>query len=211
MNEILAFVLTAAAAYLLGSLCFGIITTRYFENKDIRELGSNNAGMTNVLRAVGVKCGVLTGIGDFLKGAAAILIGRALFTAAGLDPSGGTMLAALFVLVGHILPLYFGFRGGKGVMTTAGIMAIVDWRVLIILLAIFGTVFAVSKIISLASITVAFLLPVAMLLVRSLAGEEVLMHTLFALAIGALIIFNHRTNIKRLLNGTEGRLSVKKK
>lgn len=211
MSVVLAFVLTAIESYLLGSLCFGIITTRAFESKDIRELGSKNAGMTNVLRAVGVKCGVLTGIGDFLKGAAAILIGRALFASAGLEVSGGTMFAALFVLVGHILPLYFNFRGGKGVMTTAGIMAVVDWRALIILLAVFGTVFAVSKIISLASVTVAVLLPFVMFAVRYLTGEEWQIHTLFALAIGALIIFNHRTNIKRLINKTEGKLTVKKK
>lgn len=211
MNGIIAIVLTALEGYLLGSFCFGIITTKLLRQKDIRDFGSGNAGMTNVLRSIDVPCGVLTGLGDFAKGVAAILIGRALFSAAGLESSYGTMLAAAFVLVGHILPLYFGFRGGKGVMTTAGIMLVVNWRVMVILLVVFGTVFALSKIISLASITVAALLPVAMFLVCFFSGTEWLVHTIFAFAIGALIIFNHRSNIKRLLAGSESKIVVNKK
>ncbi len=203
-------ILTAAQGYLLGSLCFGIIFTRLLAHKDIRTMGSGNAGMANVLRSVGTLAGVLTGIGDFLKGALAIVFGRMLFAAAGLDPYTGSCLAALCVVLGHLFPVYFGFRGGKGVMASAGVLLLLNPLALLVLAVIFAVEFAICRIMSLCSITVAALYPVVNLVCALLRGEEALFSTLFAAVMGGAVIWMHRSNIKRLRAGTESKLVIKK-
>ena len=205
-----AIIFSVLAGYLLGSLDFGIIFTRAFTHTDIREYGSGNAGMTNVLRSVGPLPGILTGIGDFSKGAAAIVIGHALFAWGGLDTYIGGYLAGMCALVGHLFPLYFGFRGGKGVMTTAGILLIVNPRLLLVVLLAFGLAFALSKIVSLSSLCAALSLPIANVVLCLATQKPWLVSTAFSVVICALIFITHRTNIKRILNGTESKLVIKK-
>ncbi|MDO4566298.1 MAG: glycerol-3-phosphate 1-O-acyltransferase PlsY [Oscillospiraceae bacterium] len=211
MNVWLAVLLTALEAYLLGSLCFGIIFTRLFIHKDIREFGSGSAGMTNVLRAVGAVPGALTGLGDFVKGAAAIILGRFIFSSAFLDPYLGGYLAALCALLGHLFPLYFGFKGGKGVMITAGILLVLNPWLLLIVGLVFIAVFAASRIVSLSSISAAASLPLANLALAFMTDSEKLFSTLFALVMGALVIYMHRSNIRRLRAGEEKKIVIKKK
>ena len=210
MSAAAAVGLTLAESYLLGSLCFGIIITRLFIHKDIREFGSGNAGMTNVLRAVGAVPGALTGIGDFAKGAAAILVGRWLFECAQLDPYAGACLAAAGALAGHLFPVYFGFKGGKGVMTAAGMMLVINPKVLLAAAVAFGVTFLISRIISLSSIVAAATLPMANFVIQTLTGGERLYSTILSACIAALIIFMHRANIRRLREGTEKKLVIKK-
>lgn len=209
MNAVIAVVLTVLESYLLGSLCFGIIVTRLFIHKDIRDFGSGNAGMTNVLRSVGPVAGALTGLGDFAKGAAAIILGRLLFSAAALEPSLGGYIAAAGALAGHLFPLYFGFKGGKGVMITAGILLVLDPRLLLAAGLAFAITFACSRIVSLSSIVASLALPIANFVINTLSGGERVYSTIFTALIGAFIIFMHRSNIKRILAGEEKKLVIK--
>ena len=132
-QEVLALVFTAVAGYLLGSINWSIILTWFFKNKeDIREYGSGNAGMTNVLRSVGKLPAVLTFVGDFLKCVVALLLSQA-FVAL-LAPESvefydvARYVAGVACVLGHIFPIYYGFRGGKGVVTSAAMIALTDWR-----------------------------------------------------------------------------------
>ncbi len=210
MNGWLASGLTALGAYLLGSVSFGILTTRLFAHEDIRTMGSGNSGMTNVLRSAGALPGILTGIGDFAKGAAAILLGRWLFGLAEWNVYVGGCLAALFVLAGHLFPLYFGFRGGKGVMTSAGILLVLNPLALAVLVVVFLIAFACSKTVSVGSLAVAAGFPFVTLALCLLRGEEWGMPTLLAAGMGALIFYTHRANLARLRAGTEPKTVVRK-
>lgn len=199
-----------AEAYLLGSLCFGIIFTRLLAHEDIRTKGSGNAGMTNVLRSVGLRAGALTGVGDFVKGAAALILARLIFRAAGLDPQTGAYLGTFGAVLGHMYPLYFGFRGGKGVMTTAGILLVLNPLLLVICGGAFGIAFALSHIVSLASLAAALSFPIANYIVCSCTGAERLVSTVVAATVAALVFWKHRDNIIRLKNGTEKKLEINK-
>ncbi|MEG0912478.1 MAG: glycerol-3-phosphate 1-O-acyltransferase PlsY [Oscillospiraceae bacterium] len=208
--RVLIIVLTVIEGYLLGSLSFGIITTRILAKKDIRTLGSGNAGMTNVLRSVGSLAGALTGFGDFAKGAISIVLGRWLFESAALNPYLGGYLAALFAIMGHLFPLYFGFKGGKGVMTTAGVLLVLNPTILLVLAVLFAIAFAITKTISICSIMAALAYPPVNLIYSLLAGKEWLFSTFFAVCICGLVIFEHRSNIKRIREGTEKKFVIKK-
>ncbi|MEG1557900.1 MAG: glycerol-3-phosphate 1-O-acyltransferase PlsY [Oscillospiraceae bacterium] len=210
MSSSLAIILTVLSGYLLGSLSFAIIVTRILKNKDIRSMGSGNAGMTNALRSAGLVPGILTGIGDFAKGAAAIFLARYLFSLAGLDIQIGSYVAAVFVLVGHLFPLYFGFRGGKGIMTTAGILLVLDPALLGILLIVFLITFLISRIISLSSLVTAAFLPIVSLILNCARSTEAVFSTIFALAACAMAFLMHRANIVRLKAGTEKKFSINK-
>ena len=164
-QEVLALVFTAVAGYLLGSINWSIILTWFFKNKeDIREYGSGNAGMTNVLRSVGKLPAVLTFVGDFLKCVVALLLSQA-FVAL-LAPESvefydvARYVAGVACVLGHIFPIYYGFRGGKGVVTSAAMIALTDWRVFLLVLLTFAIVFASKRIVSLASVVCAALYPV---------------------------------------------------
>ena len=161
-QEVLALVFTAVAGYLLGSINWSIILTWFFKNKeDIREYGSGNAGMTNVLRSVGKLPAVLTFVGDFLKCVVALLLSQA-FVAL-LAPESvefydvARYVAGVACVLGHIFPIYYGFRGGKGVVTSAAMIALTDWRVFLLVLLTFAIVFAIKRIVSLASVVCAAL------------------------------------------------------
>ena len=218
-------------AYLLGSVSFSIIVTKWIsKHADIRSMGSGNAGFTNVLRSVGKLAGILTFIGDFLKGILAVWIAKMLFSSPyflGIESfvvlQIGAYLAGICCLIGHIYPCFFGFKGGKGVLTASAIVLMIDWRVFLLVIAVFLIVFLVSKIVSLASISAAAAYPIATFCITffldylSHQGEAgglpigfVLFSTGISLLIGSMIIFMHRSNIKRLRAGTEKRLVLKR-
>lgn len=219
--------ITAIVSYLLGSISFSIIFTKKLcNNTDIRSLGSGNAGLTNVLRSVGVKAGILTLIFDFAKGAAAVYSGRMIFqyfgALSGMPPyfaQYGAYLAGLCCMVGHIYPLYFGFRGGKGVLASAAMLLVLDWRLFLVAIGIFALTFVLSGIVSLGSILAAVSFPVANFLflyffdyatMAAVPQSYVWGTTLFACVIAFIVIWKHRENIKRLKNGTEKKLTIRR-
>lgn len=194
------FVIIALASYLLGSVNSAVIVSRAFMKKDLRTMGSGNAGTTNALRVMGTGPAAFVFLGDILKGIAAALIGSWM----GKD---GEMIAAFFVILGHAYPVFFGFRGGKGILTTAAVLLIFDWRIFLVVLYIFIVVVALSHIVSLGSVTAAALMPVLMLIFH----PSPWWYTAVAVVLCGGIILLHRKNIVRLVQGTESRSSFKKK
>lgn len=225
-------IVTVLLGYLLGSINFAIIITKIVDKKkDIREMGSGNAGFTNVLRSVGKGPAVFTIVFDFLKAIIAVVVGGILFSTITSDNSiqlvefstYGKYLAGLCCIIGHMFPIYFGFKGGKGVVTTAALIAVADWRVFLAVIAVFAIVFIISKIISLSSLIGAVCYPIATFLFlyfidyRPVLDTEnahslsyVIISTLFTLFIGLCVIIKHKSNIERLLNGTEKKITAKK-
>ncbi len=198
----------AAIAYLLGSVNTAIILSK-IKGKDIRKEGSGNAGATNTLRVMGKKAAALVALFDGLKGVIAILVANLLCMLSGIkaeDANAAVYFSALFVMLGHIYPLYFGFRGGKGVMTTIAVIFMLDWRIGIILFACCILIMLTTKYVSLGSCIGAAGFPI---LVAILHTKDVLFIVVSAI-IGILAIFKHRTNIVRLVKGTESKLNFKK-
>lgn len=216
---ILKCILIGVVSYLLGSLNFSIILSEVVKKKDIRKSGSGNAGATNMMRTYGIKAAVGTMLGDIFKVAIGILVAFAIlgvpmkyiFT----NPADAAEIqrvmlykefAGLFCVLGHIFPLYFKFKGGKGVAACTGMVIIVDWRIALILFVIFVSVILVSKWISLGSIVIAILYPV---LIFVFYKNWIL--SLVALLFTAIVIIAHRENIKRLIKGEENKISLKNK
>ena len=203
--------LSAGFAYLLGSITFAIVITKMFTGKDIRSMGSGNAGMTNVLRSVGKPAAALTAIGDILKGTVAVIIGRHIFNwLTDVDPIYGAYIAAIFAIMGHLFPIYFKFKGGKGVSVAAGSVLAINPTVVGVLIVVFLLVVFTTKIVSLASITVAALYPVCTGIYTYWQGGNIFMNVIFSSIIGVTVIVMHRANIKRLLNGTEYKFGQKR-
>ena len=215
---VLSMILTAVGSYLIGSANFAIIICRLLYHKDIRDYGSGNAGMTNVARTFGKLPAVLVTIGDFCKGALAMVVGHLLaMTIGGTGsfadfPFYGAYIVAICVMLGHCFPVFYNFRGGKGILVSAGVILILNPMILLLLLVIFLVVFLCSRIVSLGSITVAAMYPVLTLIFGLVSHSgTVVWDTLTALLLGGFVIFLHRANIKRLINGTENRFGSKKK
>lgn len=210
---ILSVILAGVLAYLIGSINFAIIVSKLFAKKDIRDYGSGNAGMTNVLRTFGKLPAVITTVGDFCKGIIAVLLGHFMiqFIGGATDVFYADYLMALLALLGHCFPVFYGFKGGKGILVSAGIILILNPIVFLVILAVFIVVVAISKIVSLASISAAVAFPIATLVQGLMVHSELVwFDTLSALLIGGIVIFMHRSNIKRLLNGTENKFGKKK-
>lgn len=217
-NSGLALLATAAIAYLCGSVSFAIIVTKLFSKKDIRDFGSGNAGATNVLRSQGKLPAILTTIGDLAKSFVAVYVGGLLLTSWQLNPYNGALdlglvgayTAGLFCIIGHMFPLFFGFRGGKGVMTTLGMMLILDWKVALILLSLFIVVVLCTHMVSLGSIIAAIGLPIGTFLFRAFVYHQPWPVVWFCTAvigvIAVIVIIRHRENIKRILSGTENKI-----
>lgn len=194
------FFIIAASAYLLGSLSFAIIICKLTLGKDIRAYGSGNAGLTNAYRTMGAGKTVLVLFGDIAKAAAALAIGGLL---AGMM---GKLVAGIFVILGHVFPVYFGFRGGKGVLVGATMLVFLDWRIFLVALVLFVISVALTKWVSLGSILGAISFPVTM---QIFYGDIRL--TGIAALMAAAVVFMHRSNIKRILSGTENRFSFHSK
>lgn len=193
----------SAIAYLLGSINTSIIVSRLLGKGDIRKSGSGNAGATNTLRVLGKCAAVAVVIGDILKGVVAILVAKFAYTFFGVggDEMLACYFAALFVIVGHIYPLYFGFKGGKGIMTGATTVFILDWEIGVIVLLIFIAVFVTTRYVSLGSCISSVMYPVLVYMFHS--GEMYFMA--LSLIVAALSVYKHKSNIKRLINGTESK------
>ncbi len=210
MPTIGATAITALIAYLLGSISFAIIVSKVYAHDDVRKYGSKNAGMTNILRTYGKLPAFFTLLGDFLKGVLAVLIGRWIFSTMGITAFDAGYVAGFFALLGHLYPVYFGFKGGKGVLTSLGIILVVNPLVFFILLIIFLPILFITKIVSLISITGALLYPVITLVVDLCLRKPALFDVLFAALFSVIVIYKHKDNIRRLLNGTEKRIGDKK-
>ena len=142
-----ACVLAAVVAYLLGSISSAVIVSRIYAHDDVRKYGSKNAGMTNVLRTYGKLPALFTFLGDFFKGVLAVVAGRLIFSVMGVTAFDAGYLAGFFALLGHLYPIYFGFKGGKGILTSLGIILVVNPLVFAILLIIFLPVLFVTRIV----------------------------------------------------------------
>jgi acyl phosphate:glycerol-3-phosphate acyltransferase len=199
-----SFVLTAAYSYLLGSIPFGYILVRAFRGQDVRQTGSGNIGATNVSRT-SPGLGALTLILDALKGLTAVVLTRMLF------PGHNALLGAagLFAMMGHMFPVWLGFRGGKGVATGLGSFILVTPKTILVMIGIFVVVFLAFRYVSLASILTVALFPVlAWILEPDRAPSQVLP---FIAAASLLIIAKHHENIRRLLAGTESRFQWRRR
>ena len=203
-------------SYLIGSISSAIIISKIISGKDIREEGSGNAGATNMLRVHGKLAGALTLIIDVLKGVIAILIAM-LFDFiltryvqdSGIWNGNLIYLAGLFVVIGHDFPVFFKFKGGKGVATSLGVVLMLNWQVGLIVLVCAILVMIISRYVSLGSITAAVLYPVLFLGYMLGKAEFNVINITSALFMAALLILKHHTNISRLRKGTENKLFKK--
>lgn len=185
--------------YALGNIPFSYIVGKWMGHVDIRQHGSGNTGATNVYRVLGMKAGLWAFLGDFIKGLAATLIGRAI-----MGPEGAALCGAM-AMIGHCYPVVLGFKGGKGVATSGGLVFGLNPLIGVILMALQLGIMKKTKYVSLASVITAGLFPVMTLLFNM-----PLPVTLYALFVGLLIIFRHRANIERLIKGEESKISTKK-
>ena len=185
--------------YLLGSIPSGWLAGRWLKGIDLRELGSGSTGATNVLRQVGKGPALVVFLIDVGKGAAAVLLARALGRGDWIQ-----VLAGLTALAGHIWPVWLGFKGGKAVATGLGLFLGLAWPVGLASFGVFLAVFSLSRYVSLASVLAAISLPLLMA-----AGTSSNANLVVALVAMLLVLWRHRSNIKRLINGTEPKLNQK--
>lgn len=206
--------ITTVIAYLLGSVNSAIIVGK-LHKIDIREHGSGNAGLTNTLRTLGKKAAVCVLLGDILKGVVAIGI-AIIISKFDFYPNEYfaiiTQLAGVAVVLGHIFPVYYGFKGGKGVLTSITVMFMINWEISLICLLLFILVVAITKFVSLGSILAAFAFPCLVLFsdkIPFLTERRDML--IFSIILAAIVIIKHRSNIVRLVQGKENKLSFKKK
>lgn len=201
--------------YLLGSLNFGLIISKKKYNDDVRQHGSGNAGTTNMLRTYGKGAAVATLLGDMLKALVAVAIGYLVLNAKVIDPQTGELLfkdkmgaaiAGLFVMLGHVFPIFYKFKGGKGVATAAMVVLMLNPIVFLILLAIFVIIVVGTKYVSLGSVMGMMLFPIVLT-----AFEGVGTASLISVLMALLVIWKHKDNIKRLREGKESKISFKSK
>lgn len=200
-HSIWAWLAAAICAYLLGSVSGGLIASFTRHKEDLRRYGSGNAGMTNALRTYGVRSAALVLAIDALKTVFAVLLARLL-----LGEPWGTVVGGACAVLGHDFPVYYRFRGGKGVLSSAVVVALLDWRVFLISLAVFALAVLLSGRVSVGSLSVAVAAPVCCLLLQLGTVQE-----LFVAALGALLIFTHRSNLRRLLRGQEPKTVIAKR
>lgn len=216
---IAAGVISVVISYLLGSCNSSIIVVRLLKHEDIREKGSKNAGLTNTLRCYGKFPALLTLIGDLGKGIVSVSLSLLVFWLmvgkGNYDEQTVGYISGIAAIVGHIFPIYYGFRGGKGVLVSSSILLVIDPLTFAIIIPFFAVVLLISKYVSVASISAALFYPFLTFLLHYFAENEPLgtciVHTLLVAVTSALLIYMHRANIQRLKNGTENKFFGKKK
>ena len=208
-----AYIIIAIIAYLVGSINFSIIISKRMAGFDVREKGSGNAGTTNMLRSVGVKAAAITPLCDILKGVVVILIAILIGNIVdGLDDALLVQLAGIFVIIGHTFPIFFGFKGGKGIATSLGVLLMINWQIGLICLVFALILMVITRMVSVGSIAAAILFPVLVIFI----GQNYIVpvnnwsYLIFSIIVAILVLFNHRENLKRIFTGKENKISFKK-
>ena len=196
-RNLLSILIVIVAGYLLGSISTGVVLSRLFAKTDIRSQGSGNAGTTNMLRVLGRRMALFTFIGDMLKGIIAVFIGKWL-----IGGELGGLLGVVGAVLGHYYPLYFGFKGGKGIATSFGSLLFVFPVQALLAFAVFLILVALTHYVSVGSVAAAITLPLLIVITRF--QEPTLW--IITVCIGASVIWRHRANIKRLMTHTENKL-----
>lgn len=207
------YIIIAVIAYAIGSINFSVLISKKIAGFDVREKGSGNAGSTNVLRAVGIKAAVITLICDILKGIVAILIAVLIGNIVGnTDRALLVQIAGILVVIGHTFPIFFQFKGGKGVATSLGVLLITNWKIGLICLTFALVIIIITKMVSMGSMGAAILFPVLTIFIGDsfIVPATGFKYLIFSIILAVFVIFNHRENIKRIMNGTENKLSFKK-
>lgn len=200
MNEHILQILLVILSYFIGCINGAYIFSTKVKKEDIRTYGSGNAGATNALRTYGFFSGLLVFLIDALKGVLAIGICKYFNM-----PSYIIMLSAIFVVLGHDYPVFMGFKGGKGVSTTIGILLMIDLKLGLVSIIIGVLVYLFTNMVSLGSLTALTLSPIIFIL-----GKIDLYYIILSIFLGGIGIYKHRANIKRILNGTENKIYIKK-
>lgn len=209
----LAAAAAVVIAYFLGSINFAVIFANAFLKKDVRELGSGNAGTTNVMRTAGFLPGALTFVCDALKGFAACFIGKMLFIHAYPDTIPWIYVAymcGVACMLGHIFPIFFGFKGGKGVATSVGIFAVCCPIAIVIGLTVFALMVLLTKIVSLSSL-IATVTVISLSIVFYNFDANIALPAVLSISMGAIVFLKHKDNIKRLVKGEEKKITVRRK
>lgn len=210
-----AYIIVGLVAYLIGSISFSVIISKKVAGFDIREKGSGNAGATNMLRSIGKKAAALTLLGDALKGVTAILFAVIVgVIAKNTDKALLVQIAGIAVVIGHTFPIFFEFKGGKGVATSLGVLLMTNWKIGLICLIFALVLMILSKMVSMGSVGAAILFPVLVLVLSKNTNfivSDGSGYFAYSVILAVIVAFNHRSNIKRILNGTENKLSFKKK
>lgn len=204
------YIVIGIIAYLIGSISFSVIISKKMAGFDVREKGSKNAGSTNVLRTVGKKAAVITLLCDVLKGVVAVLIAYIVGKYVdNVDRAILVQVAALCVVIGHTFPIFFKFKGGKGVATSLGIVLLLNWQIGLICLVFALVLMILTRMVSLGSISATILFPVLTIFIT----ENYLVegnYIIFGILLAAFVVYNHRANVKRILTGTENKLNFNK-
>ena len=215
-TEAIFVAISLIAAYLLGSINSAIIVSRVLYGDDVRKHGSGNAGMTNMLRTYGLGAAGLTLLGDLLKTALAIAFAGVVFGfqyMSAISVSEPCYTAGLFAVLGHIFPIFYGFKGGKGVLATATMVLILAPIPFLLLITLFCVVVGISKYVSLGSVTAATLLPVLVngYYILAFGNPPMPITALSTILLAIIIVWCHRTNLQRISDKTESKISFKRK
>lgn len=212
----IVYILIAIIAYCIGSINFSVIFSKKFAGFDVREKGSGNAGTTNMLRSVGKKAAAITLVCDILKGVVAIgiaMLAGNVFS--NLDRELLVQIAGVAVVLGHTFPVFFQFKGGKGVATSLGILLMTNWQIGLICLVFALVLMALTRMVSVGSCAAAILFPILTLFIDTnytvlTEGKSGSTYFVYSVILAVIVLYNHRSNIKRLLSGTENKISFKK-
>ena len=206
------YVVMAIIAYLIGSVNFSVIFSKKFAGFDVRKKGSGNAGTTNMLRSVGKGPAALTLICDILKGVVSILLAIAVGSIfKNTDRALLVQVAAIAVVIGHTFPIFFGFKGGKGVATSLGVLLMINWQIGLICLVFALLLIILTRMVSLGSCAAAVLFPVLTLFINQhYIVTDNSSYFIYSVILAVIVLFNHRENIKRIMKGTENRISFSK-
>lgn len=210
-----AYIIVAIIAYLIGSVNFSVLISKKMAGFDVREKGSGNAGTTNMLRSVGKKAAAITLVCDILKGVISIVIAIIVGNVAkNLDRELLLQIAGIAVVLGHTFPIFFGFKGGKGVATSLGVLLMSNWQIGLICLVFAVALMVLTRMVSLGSCAAAVLFPVLTLFINQhytvlTDGKSGRVYFVYSVILAIIVLYNHRSNIKRILSGTENKLSFK--